>query len=57
MVRPVKLPEERKENILRIRLTDDERAALDLAAKGRTSTWARRVLIAVAKKRSKAKSQ
>ena len=48
MVRPVKPDADRKVNVLRIRLTDEERAALDIAAHGRTSTWARRVLLKVA---------
>jgi uncharacterized protein (DUF1778 family) len=51
MARPEKPPEERKENILRIRLTDEERTALDRAAKGKTSSWARDVLIRAAKRR------
>lgn len=50
MVRPAKPPEERKENILRIRLTDEERQELESAAKGNTSTWAREVLLRAAKR-------
>ncbi len=49
-----KKPEgEVRENVLRIRLTDEERALLDAAAKERvleTSTWARAELISLAKK-------
>lgn len=48
MVRPTKPQDERKENVLRIRLTDDERRALDQAASGHTSTWARDVLLRAA---------
>lgn len=53
MARPEKPPEERKENVLRIRLTDEEREALDRAADGRTSTWARDVLLRAAKRSRK----
>ena len=48
MVRPMKLEQDRKANVLRIRLTEEERAKVNLAAQGRTSTWARRVLLAAA---------
>jgi len=44
---------ERKGFMLRIRMADDEHALLDQAAKGQgqeTSTWARSVLVAKAKK-------
>ncbi len=44
---------EARENVLRIRLTEEERALLDRAAETRTletSTWARSELIALAKK-------
>jgi hypothetical protein len=51
MARPEKPPRERKENVLRIRLTDDERAQLDRAAKGNVSAWARDVLLRAAKRR------
>lgn len=49
MVRPVKPALERKQNVLRIRLTDEERAALERAANGKTSTWARRLLLEAAR--------
>jgi CRISPR/Cas system-associated protein Csm6 len=52
MARPKKPEGEVRENILRIRLTDAERAALDREAKARgeeTSTWARRTLLALAR--------
>jgi len=51
MARPLKSG--RKENVLRIRLTDEERGALDAAASERsleTSTWARSELLGIAKK-------
>jgi len=50
MARPEKPPEERKENVLRIRLTDDERAELDKAADGKTSSWARETLLRAAQR-------
>ena len=49
MARPVKAEVERKQNVLRIRLTGEERAALEVAASGKTSTWARRVLLEAAR--------
>jgi len=53
MARPEKPPEERKTNVLRIRLTEEERTKLDEAAKGNTSTWARIVLLKAAQRRKK----
>ena len=53
MARPKKPPGEGRANVLRIRLTDEERAELDGAAKSRaleTSTWARMELLALARK-------
>lgn len=51
---PKKKPEgQARDNVLRIRLTEEERALLDQAAETRTletSTWARSELIALAKK-------
>ena len=52
--RPPKPPDERKSAELRIRLTEDERTALDDAARGQTSTWARSVLLKAAKRRAQA---
>jgi CRISPR/Cas system-associated protein Csm6 len=52
MGRPKKPEGEVRENFLRIRLTDAERAALDNEARARgeeTSTWARRTLLALAR--------
>jgi CRISPR/Cas system-associated protein Csm6 len=52
MGRPKKPEGEVRENFLRIRLTDAERAALDNEAQARgeeTSTWARRMLLALAR--------
>lgn len=56
MVRPKKPKGEQRQNILRIRLTDQERKQLDAAAAGKTldtSTWARAELIELAKRRRK----
>jgi uncharacterized protein (DUF1778 family) len=53
MARPHKPDGETRENVLRIRLTDEERAAIDAAAKEKgldTSTYARMELLALAKK-------
>lgn len=46
--RPFKPDEERRTAELRIRLTDDERELLDAAADGKTSTWAREIILAEA---------
>ncbi len=51
--RPRKTDDAKRENFLRIRLTDAERAALDEAARKReleTSTWARSELLLLARK-------
>jgi hypothetical protein len=51
--RPKKPRGETRENVLRIRLTSDERKLLDLAAKDQgldTSAWARSELIVSAKR-------
>jgi uncharacterized protein (DUF1778 family) len=48
-----KLESQARENVLRIRLTEEERVLLDQVAETRTldtSTWARSELIALAKK-------
>jgi hypothetical protein len=53
MARPKKIPGGAKTNTLRIRLTEDERKAIDRAAAFKsleTSTWARFELMALAKK-------
>lgn len=50
--RPPKPPEERKSAELRIRLTAEEREALDRAAGENTSTWARDVLLRAAKRKA-----
>ena len=53
MTRPKKREGEARRNFLRIRMTEEERAQLDQAARARsleTSTWARSELIALAKK-------
>ncbi len=51
--RPKKPEGESRGNVLRIRLTEEERAALDKAAEAKTldtSTWARSELLSLAKK-------
>jgi hypothetical protein len=51
--RPPKPDGEARDNVLRIRLTDAERAVLDAAAGAKTldtSTWARSELLAIAKR-------
>ena len=53
MGRPKKPDSERKANVLRIRLTSEERQSLDEAAQKtgqETSTWARDLLLKIAKK-------
>ena len=49
--RPPKADDERKDNVLRIRMTQEERELLDYAADGKTSTWARDVLVRAAKRK------
>jgi hypothetical protein len=53
MARPKKPEGQAKKNLLRIRLTDEERATLDRAAREKnleTSTWARAELLTLARK-------
>ena len=50
--RPPKADDERKSAELRIRMTQEERELLDAAAGGKTSTWARDVLIRAAKRKA-----
>lgn len=53
MARPKKPVDDVRENVLRIRLTDEERKLLDEAASAKTldtSTWARSELLAIARK-------
>ena len=55
MARPKKPKAENRQNVLRIRLTDAERKALDAAADQRTldtSTWARAELLQIAKRKA-----
>lgn len=47
--RPPKPDSERRDNVLRIRLTEDERAQLDEVADN-VSTWAREVLLRAARR-------
>jgi uncharacterized protein (DUF1778 family) len=56
MGRPPKPEDERKANVLRIRLTKEDRQALDRAASSQgqeTSTWARDALLKLANRLSK----
>ena len=49
-----------RDNVLRVRLTEDERKELDEAAKSdslETSTWARHELLSLAKKMRKQQEQ
>ena len=50
--RPPKDDDERKNNVLRIRMTQEERETLDQAAGGKTSSWARDVLLRAAKRKT-----
>jgi len=53
MARPTKPPGEVRENVLRIRLTEVERKAIDETAQARgldSSTWARMELLSLVKK-------
>jgi hypothetical protein len=49
---PKKPPEERRSVMLPIRLTEAEKAMIDVAAGGKASTWARNVLLRAAKRLS-----
>ena len=54
--RPKKPENETRDNVLRVRLTDAERAAIDEAARTRgleTSTWVRMELLALARESKK----
>lgn len=53
MGRPPLPDNERREKPLRIRLSPEERAEVDKAARGKTSTWAREVLLRAAKRANK----
>ena len=60
MGRPKKPPGEVRANVLRIRLTDSERARLDRVAGdngGETSSWAREMLLGAAAVTEKKKGQ
>jgi hypothetical protein len=50
---PPKPPEERKGSLLGIRLTAAEREAVDAAANGKASTWAREVILKAARRAKK----
>jgi len=49
--RPPKPAEDQRTNILKICLTDAERAELDTLAGGKTSVWARDVLLKLLKRK------
>jgi len=51
---PTKPPEQRKSRIFPVRLTEEEFSLLNTAANGKTSAWAREILIRTAKQRIKA---
>jgi hypothetical protein len=51
--RPPKPDEDRRSAELRIRLTDEEREKLDDFAGGKTSTWARELLLKAATRKSR----
>jgi hypothetical protein len=54
--RPKKTEGETRENVLRIRLTEEERAVIDRVAHDKaldTSSWARSVLVALARQLDK----
>ena len=53
MGRPPKPAAERQNARLEIRMTDAELALIERAAGGKTSTWARQVLVKAAKRRDK----
>ena len=48
--RPAKSDQERREIRFQVRLSPEELSALERAAQGKTSTWARRVLLDAAKR-------
>ena len=52
MGRPEKPPEERRTNILRVCLTDEERELLDNVADGKTSSWVREIALRAAKRKA-----
>jgi hypothetical protein len=55
MPRPKKPKRELRKNLLRVRLTDSERKAINAAAQARTldmSTWARAELLQIAKRKA-----
>lgn len=53
MGRPPKPPEERQTARLEIRMTPAELELIEQAADGKTSTWAREVLVRAAKRAAK----
>ena len=55
--RPEKSPDERRTNILKVCLTDAERAELDDMADGKSSVWAREVLLKAIQKQKKGRAR
>jgi uncharacterized protein (DUF1778 family) len=53
MGRPPKAPDERQTARLEIRMTEAELELIETAAAGKTSTWARDVLVRAAKRATK----
>jgi hypothetical protein len=53
--RPVKSDDERREIRFQVRLSSEELRLLEAAAHGKTSTWAREVLLAAAKRSQRKK--
>ncbi len=50
---PEKPPEQRKTELLPIRLTKAEKALVDQAANGKVSAWARGILLRAARRKAK----
>ncbi len=50
--RPPKADDERREIRFQVRLSQAELALLERAAEGKTSTWARKTLLAAARRRA-----
>ncbi len=51
--RPPKLPDQRLTEVIQVRTTADERAAMEKSANGNLSKWARDVLVKAANRAAK----